>query len=68
LNSTIFAPIWRWTAFSAVLRTIDVVASTGDKDEPQKAVAGCLDGETPYPNTMRRERQPQQERPEIGKT
>jgi hypothetical protein len=30
LNSTIFAPIWRWTAFSAVLRMAGV-ASTEDK-------------------------------------
>jgi len=29
LNSTIFAPIWRWTAFNAVLRIM--VASTTDK-------------------------------------
>jgi hypothetical protein len=27
LNSTIFAPIWRWTAFNAVLRITGVVAS-----------------------------------------
>src|SRR5260370_28671177 len=33
LKSTIFAPIWRWTAFSAVLRTI--VASTTDKEKPR---------------------------------
>ena len=25
LKSTIFAPIWRWTALSAVLRTVGVV-------------------------------------------
>src|ERR1700730_8185141 len=31
LNSTIFAPIWRWTAFSAVFRTVGAVASTADK-------------------------------------
>src|SRR6266446_5204669 len=31
LKSTIFAPIWRWTAFSAVLRTAGVVVSTADK-------------------------------------
>jgi hypothetical protein len=34
LNSTIFAPIWRWTAFSAVLRMVGVmpvgVVSTED--------------------------------------
>ena len=47
LNSTIFAPIWRWTAFSAVLRMLLVmpagVASTEDKiDLNQRAVAGLL--------------------------
>jgi hypothetical protein len=47
LNSTIFAPIWRWTAFSAVLRILAVmpagVASTEDKiDLNQRAVAGPL--------------------------
>src|SRR5690349_9485348 len=31
LNSTIFAPIRRWTVFSAVLRTVGVVASTAGK-------------------------------------
>src|SRR5208282_5000411 len=35
LNSTIFAPIWRWTAFNAVLRTFlgatGGVASATDK-------------------------------------
>ena len=31
LNSTILAPIWRWTAFSAVLRTVGV-AATADKE------------------------------------
>ena len=31
LKSTIFAPIWRWTAFNAVLRTVVVVVSTADK-------------------------------------
>src|SRR6266699_2046522 len=42
LNSTIFAPIWRWTAFSAVLRMAGV-ASTKDKiDLNQRAVAGLL--------------------------
>ena len=35
LNSTILAPIWRWTAFSAVLRMVGVVAST--------AASGTLD-------------------------
>src|SRR5579871_5478645 len=39
LNSTIFAPIWRWTAFSAVLRIAG--ASTEDKiNLNQRAVAG----------------------------
>jgi hypothetical protein len=46
LNSTIFAPIWRWTAFSAVFRTVVVpagVASAEDKiDLNQRAVAGLL--------------------------
>jgi hypothetical protein len=47
LNSTIFAPIWRWTAFSAVLRILLVtpagVASTEDKiGLNQQAVAGLL--------------------------
>src|SRR5271155_4432614 len=40
LNSTIFAPIWRWTALSAVLRIAGVVASTTDKCSSIKAVAG----------------------------
>ena len=35
LNSTILAPIWRWTAFSAVLRMVGVVASTAGKRNPQ---------------------------------
>src|ERR1022692_1086233 len=53
LNSTIFAPIWRWTAFSAVLRTLVVmpagVASTEDKiDLNQQTVADLLDGVTDY--------------------
>jgi hypothetical protein len=40
LKSTIFAPIWRWTAFSAVLRTAGV-ASTEDKiDLNQREAAG----------------------------
>jgi hypothetical protein len=47
LNSTIFAPIWRWTAFSAVFRMVAVVpagvASTEDKlDLNQRAVGGLL--------------------------
>src|ERR1700751_5177501 len=43
LNSTIFAPIWRWTAFSAVLRTVGVVASTAGKGNPRLDVQwlGC---------------------------
>jgi hypothetical protein len=32
LNSTIFAPIWRWTAFSAVLRTIGVASTEDNRD------------------------------------
>ena len=45
LNSTIFAPIWRWTAFRAVLRMFVVtpagVASTEDKlGLNQQSVAG----------------------------
>ena len=44
LKSTIFAPIWRWTAFSAVLRMVGV-ASTEDKiDLNQRAVAARWDG------------------------
>ena len=47
LNSTIFAPIWRWTAFSAVLRMAG--ASTEDNlNLNQRAVAGCRDGVTDY--------------------
>src|SRR5580765_7211187 len=50
LNSTIFAPIWRWTALSAVLRMAG--AWTDDKiDLNQRAVAGCRDGVTDYRNT-----------------
>src|SRR5580700_6145735 len=50
LNSTIFAPIWRWTAWSAVLRMAG--AWTDDKiDLNQRAVAGCRDGVTDYRNT-----------------
>ena len=41
LNSTIFAPIWRWTAFSAVLRMAG--ASTEDKID-LKASSGWLPG------------------------
>src|SRR5712691_7313707 len=52
-KSTILAPIPRWTALRAVLRRVGVVASTGDKGKPQKAVAG-LTAETQYPNTARR--------------
>src|ERR1700722_12888 len=47
LNSTIFAPIWRWTAFSAVFRMAAAVASTADKlDLNQRR-----DGVTDYRNT-----------------
>jgi hypothetical protein len=47
LNSTIFAPIRRWTAFSAVLRMLLVmpagIASAEDKiDLNQRAVAELL--------------------------
>src|SRR5581483_2817110 len=42
LNSTILAPIWRWTALRAVLRTLDVVASTADNEKSSEAVAGLL--------------------------
>jgi len=39
LNSTIFAPIWRWTAFKAVSRTTGL-ASTTDK---KNLVRCCFD-------------------------
>src|SRR5438270_7969888 len=51
LNSTIFAPIWRWTEFSAVLRTAGVVVSTVDKVASIRTGAGLLDGVTVYRNT-----------------
>jgi hypothetical protein len=48
LNSTIFAPIWRWTAFKAVLRTLPGttggVASATDTEnlgQNRQTVAGC---------------------------
>src|SRR6202162_26667 len=50
LNSTIFAPIWRWTAFSAVLRTLlpaMEVASTTDKENLGSTSLGQWLG---YPN------------------
>jgi hypothetical protein len=47
LKSTIFAPVWRWTALSAVLRIVGVVAETADKG-PSIRVVG--DAETSYPN------------------
>src|SRR5271157_1265307 len=48
LNSTIFAPIWRWTAFSAVLRTAGV-ASTEDKvDLNREQELVCRDDVTDY--------------------
>jgi len=50
LNSTIFAPIWRWTAFSAVLRMAGVVVSTGDKFSSIKSRSQAADGETHYRN------------------
>src|SRR5580704_18306492 len=54
LKSTIFAPIWRWTAFSAVFRTVVVglagIASTEDKVQTsiseQRLV--CQDSVTAY--------------------
>ena len=46
LNSTIFAPIWRWTTLSAVFRMVG--ASTADKIDLKRAVAGCRDGVTVY--------------------
>src|SRR6202020_2142968 len=49
LKSTIFAPIWRWTALSAVLRTAGVV-STEDNANPQSAETGANDM-TDYRNT-----------------
>src|ERR1700683_3848200 len=54
LKSTIFAPIWRWTAFSAVLRTgllaLAGVASTEDKIQTSvtKQWLVCQDGVTVY--------------------
>src|SRR5579862_3301566 len=51
LKSTILAPIWRWTAFRAVLRMAG--ASTEDKiNLNERAVAGCLDGVTDYRITL----------------
>jgi hypothetical protein len=51
LNSTILAPIWRWTALSAVLRVVAVVASTaGNENLDQGSSWGCRDGETSYRN------------------
>jgi hypothetical protein len=47
LNSTIFAPIWRWTAFSAVLRTAGAVVSTADKKDLNRRG----DAVTDYRNT-----------------
>src|SRR5258708_25543851 len=48
LKSTIFAPIWRWTAFSAVLRTVGAVVSTADKRDLNQRRGGLLDGVTVY--------------------
>src|SRR5271155_165763 len=42
LKSTIFAPIWRWTAFRAVLRTVGVVAETADNGSSIRAVAAGM--------------------------
>src|SRR5271156_7013232 len=49
LKSTIFAPIWRWAALSAVLRVVGVVAETADNG-PSVRVVG--DAETSYPNMV----------------
>jgi hypothetical protein len=54
LKSTIFAPIWRWTAFSAVFRTVVAVpagvASTEDKIQTSTSEQWlvCQDGVTVY--------------------
>ena len=37
LNSTILAPIWRWTEWSAVLRMAGVVASTAGNETSIKS-------------------------------
>jgi hypothetical protein len=42
LNSTIFAPIWRWTAFSAVLRMVGVTSTEDKIDLNQRAVTSLL--------------------------
>jgi hypothetical protein len=42
LNSTIFAPIWRWTELSAVLRMVGVVASTAGNETSIKSSDGLL--------------------------
>ena len=42
LNSTIFAPIWRCTGLSAVLRMAGVVASTAGNGTSIRAVAELL--------------------------
>src|SRR5271156_3349686 len=57
LKSTIFAPIWRWTAFSAVFLTVAAVpagvASTEDKIQTSisEQWLNCQDGVTVYRNT-----------------
>src|SRR5712675_2310094 len=48
LKSTIFAPIWRWTAFSAVLRMVGLDVSTADKRDLNQRRGGLLDGATVY--------------------
>src|SRR5215471_13376928 len=49
LNSTILAPIWRCTAFKAVLRMVGVVASTADNGQIlYQQWLCCRDGETHY--------------------
>src|SRR5579864_1710395 len=46
LKSTIFAPIWRWTAFRAVLRMVGVASTEDNRDLNHKqwlACPGCVD-------------------------
>ena len=42
LKSTIFAPIWRWTAFNAVLRIVVVDWVSGGKTRPFGALRARL--------------------------
>ena len=50
LNSTILAPIWRWTAFSAVLRTVfgssGGITGATDKANLNPTVASCRESGT----------------------